>query len=106
MHGEKITAWCAIHSEGMLDLYYFNDETVRKEHCCELLNTYVRNERQNFPENALFQQYGAPAHTSRYARALLQQLLEENWMRKHGPVNWLPRSPDLTPPDFFLFRCM
>ena len=25
------------------------------------------------------------------------------WIGRRGPVEWPPRSPDLTPPDFFLW---
>ncbi len=53
-HSEKITVWCAIHFEDVLDPYYFDNETVRKEDYCELLDTYVRNEPKNFPANAFF----------------------------------------------------
>ena len=39
MYSERITVWCAIHSEAVLDPYYL----VRKEDYFELLNAYVRN---------------------------------------------------------------
>ena len=103
VHSEKITVWCAIHSEGVLDPYYFNNETVRKEDYCQLLDTYVRDEAPNFPTNALFQQDGASPHTSHEARELLGDIFGENWIGKYGPQNWPARSPDLTPPDFFLW---
>ncbi len=41
-HSEKMAVWCAIYSEGVLDPYYFDNETVREEDYCELLDTYVR----------------------------------------------------------------
>ncbi len=66
-HCEKLRALCAIHSQVVLDPYYFDNETVRKEDYCELLDSYVRAEAENFPDNALFQQDGAPPHTSHAA---------------------------------------
>ena len=78
IHSEKITFWCAIHSEVVLDTYCFNHETVRKEDYCESLKTYVRNKGQNFPENALLKQAEVPPHTSRDACVLLQLLFEKN----------------------------
>lgn len=87
MYSETTTVWCAIHFEDVLDPYYFNVDPVRKEDFFELLHSYVRNERQKFPENVLFQQDFASEHTSRDVRALLQELFEENWIGKHGPVN-------------------
>ncbi len=44
MHGEKLTVWCAINSQGVLDSYYFDNETVGKKDYCELLDSYVRAE--------------------------------------------------------------
>ena len=86
----------------MLDPYYFDNETVRKEDYCELLDSCVRAEAENFPDNALFQQYGAPPHTSHAARSLLADIFSQNWIGKYGPTNWPARSPDLAPLDFFL----
>ena len=42
----------------------------------------------NLPENALFEQEGVPANTSRDTRALLQELFEENSIGKHSALNW------------------
>ena len=61
----------------------------------------MRNERQNFTENALFEQDETPAHTNRNSRVLLQEVFEGNWTGKHFSVNRLPRSPNLIPPDFY-----
>ena len=87
----------------MLDPYYFGNETVRGEDYYQLLDTYVRKESQNFPQNASFQQDGASPHTIHDALELLGDLFGENWIEKFGPKNWPARSPDLTPPDFFLY---
>ena len=36
-------------------------------------------------------------------RALLDQGLPNRWIGGRGSVEWPPRSPDLTPMDFFFF---
>ena len=102
-HGGKVTVWCAIHSELVQDPHYFNNQTVSREDSSELLNTSVRNERQNISENVLFQQDGAPAYTSRDICALFKKIFEENWIVKHGPVNWPPRASNRTPLRYFLW---
>ncbi len=84
----------------MLDPYYFGNETVRKEDYCEFLDTYVRNEYEIFPANALFQHEGASPHTIHDTRDILRDIFEENWIGKYGPENWPARSPDITPTDF------
>lgn len=48
-----------------------------------------------------FQQDGHPAHTSLIARNILNRKFPERWIGLHGPREWPPRSPDLTPMDFF-----
>ena len=102
-HSEKITVWCGIHSAGVLDPYYFNNETVRGEDYYLLLDTYVRNEKENFPQNAIYQHDGAPPHISTNVRHLLDELFPDSWIGRYGPQHWPARSPDLTPPDFYLW---
>jgi len=48
-----------------------------------------------------YQHDGTPAHYSRIAREYLDEIFPGRWMGRRGPVEWLPRSPDLSPPDFF-----
>ena len=51
-----------------------------------------------------FQQDGAPPHTSRITIDFLNKLFPGRLMSKSGDLDWPPRSPDLTPPDFFLWN--
>ncbi len=97
-----MSVWFVIPSEGLLDPYYFDSETVRKEGYCELLDTYVRNKFETFFENPSFQQDGAPPHMNHGVRDFLRDTFGENWIGKYGPENWPAKSPDLTPPEFFV----
>ena len=49
-----------------------------------------------------FQQDGAKNHTERLTIDLLEDNFGESVISRNGPVEWPPRSCDLTPPDFFL----
>ncbi|GFY26782.1 uncharacterized protein TNCV_4375281 [Trichonephila clavipes] len=49
-----------------------------------------------------FQQDGATCHTARAAIDLLKDTLGDRRISRFGPVNWPPRSCDLTPLDHFL----
>ena len=51
----------------------------------------------------LFQQDGATVHTSKEAMAELRRLFPGKLVSHRGDVPWLPRSPDLSPWDFFLW---
>jgi hypothetical protein len=50
-----------------------------------------------------FQQDGAPPHYGRQVRTYLDREFEGRWIGRGGPIPWPPRSPDLTPLDFFLW---
>jgi hypothetical protein len=50
-----------------------------------------------------FMQDGAPAHWAKLVRNWLDQKFTNRWIGRGGEIAWPPRSPDLTPPDFFLW---
>ncbi|GFS72611.1 uncharacterized protein TNCV_4136031 [Trichonephila clavipes] len=49
-----------------------------------------------------FQQDGATCHTARAAIDLLKDTFGDRLISRFGPVNWPPRSCNLTPLDYFL----
>ncbi|GFV99118.1 uncharacterized protein TNCV_1510941 [Trichonephila clavipes] len=54
-------------------------------------------------EELWFQQDGATCHTARATIDLLKDTLGDRLISRFGPVNWPPRSCDLTPLDYFLW---
>ncbi|GFW09487.1 putative LOC100569746 [Trichonephila clavipes] len=50
-----------------------------------------------------FQQDGATCHTARATIDLLKDTFGHRLISHFGPVNWPPRSCDLTPLDYFLW---
>ncbi|GFU68839.1 hypothetical protein TNCV_1548231 [Trichonephila clavipes] len=48
-----------------------------------------------------FQQDGATCHTARATIDLLKDTFGDRLISRFGPVNWPPRSCDLTPLDYF-----
>ncbi|GFU93057.1 DUF4817 domain-containing protein [Trichonephila clavipes] len=55
------------------------------------------------PQELWFQQDGATCHTARATIDLLKDTFGDRLISRFGPVNWPPRSCDLTPPDYFLW---
>jgi hypothetical protein len=51
-------------------------------------------------------QDGAPPHYHRHVRAYLDDTLLGRWMGPGGAIEYPPRSPDLTPLDFYLWRTL
>ena len=50
-----------------------------------------------------FQHDGAPAHFVLDVKEYLNNVFPNRWIGRSGPVQWPPRSPDLTPMDFFIW---
>jgi hypothetical protein len=51
----------------------------------------------------IFQQDGAPRPSHLEVRQFLDEQLPGRRIGREGPISWLPRSPDLTPLDFFFW---
>ncbi|GFY06082.1 uncharacterized protein TNCV_3107611 [Trichonephila clavipes] len=56
-----------------------------------------------FFQELWFQQDGATYHTARSTIDLLKDTFCDRLISRFGPVNWPPRSCDLTPLDYFLW---
>jgi hypothetical protein len=51
-----------------------------------------------------FQQDGAPPHYFEAAHEYLNTRFSGRWIGRAAPIAWPPRSPDLTPPNFFFWE--
>ncbi|GFU35287.1 putative transposable element [Trichonephila clavipes] len=107
LHPEKLTVWCALWAGGILP-YFKNDEgrnvTVNGDRYKAMINTFFIPELNNHDVQELwFQQDGATCHTARAAIDLLKYTFGDRLISRFGPVNWPPRSCDLTPLDYFLW---
>jgi len=56
-----------------------------------------------FKENMIFQQDGAPSHNAQLVSHYLNDFFQKRWIGIYGPIEWPPRSPEITPLDFFLW---
>ncbi|GFT81322.1 transposable element Tc3 transposase [Trichonephila clavipes] len=66
-----------------------------------LCDTYGHGSRVG--KELWFQQDGATCHTARATIDLLKDTFGDRLISRFGPVNWPPRSWDLTPLDYFLW---
>ncbi|GFW14176.1 transposable element Tc3 transposase [Trichonephila clavipes] len=83
LHPEKLIVWCALWAGGINGPYFFKNDEGHNE--------------------LWFQQDGATCHTARATIDLLKDTFGDRLISRFGPVNWLPRSCDLTPLDYFLW---
>ena len=72
----------------------------------EVLPGLLDNVTLGFRRRLWFQHDGAPAHYALNVRRFLDQQFPNRWIGHGGAVSWPPRSPDLTPLDFFLWGHM
>jgi len=49
---------------------------------------------------------GAPPHYTRRVREFLNVFFPNRWLGRGGPIPWPPRSPDLTPLDYYFWGHM
>ncbi|GFW43330.1 putative transposable element [Trichonephila clavipes] len=83
LHPEKLTVWCALWAGGIIGPYFFKNDESHNE--------------------LWFQQDGATCHTARATIDLLKDTFGDSLISCFGPVNWPPRSCDLSPLDYFLW---
>ncbi|GFU49777.1 DUF4817 domain-containing protein [Trichonephila clavipes] len=83
LHPEKLTVWCVLWAGGIIGPYFFKNDEGHNE--------------------LWFQQDGATCHTARATIDLLKDTFGDRLISRFGPVNWPPRSCDLTPLDYFLW---
>ncbi|GFX30741.1 putative transposase [Trichonephila clavipes] len=109
LHPEKQTVWCALWAGGIIGPYFFeNDEghnvTVNGDRYRAMITNFFIPELNNHDVQELwFQQDGATCHTVRAPIDLLKDTFGDRIISRFGPVNWPPRSCDLTPLDYFLW---
>ena len=109
---EKITVWGGLCGNGVLLGPYFPNGNLNGAGYLRMLNNDILPELERHFANQLingnFQrlwwaQDGAPAHRLIAVRNLILQKFERRVVALNTPREWPPRSPDLTPCDFFLW---
>ncbi|GFS49230.1 uncharacterized protein TNCV_2410561 [Trichonephila clavipes] len=108
LSGEKLTVWCALWAGIIGILSSKNDEghnvTVNGDRYRAMITNFFILELNNHDVQELwFQQDCATCHTARATIDLLKDTFGDRLISRFGPVNWPPRSCDLTPLDYFLW---
>ncbi|GFW16627.1 transposase [Trichonephila clavipes] len=68
-----------------------------------IINFFIPELNNHDVQGLWFQQDGATCHTARATIDLLKDTFGDRIISRSGPVNWPPRSCDLTPLDYFLW---
>ncbi|GFX03957.1 uncharacterized protein TNCV_4678622 [Trichonephila clavipes] len=93
--------------------YYFNKQSLRAptlrwfngdRYRAMITNFFIPELNNHDVQELWFQQDGAACHTARATIDLLKDSFgDDRLISRFGPVNWPPRSCDLTPLDYFLW---
>lgn len=103
----SVNVWAGILGNRILGPVFL--DRMNGDTYLRLLRTRVRRMLERIPLEEIsglhFQHDGAPPHFSISVREFLNRVWygREMWIGRGGPVQWPPRSPDLTPLDFFLW---
>ncbi|GFW28575.1 uncharacterized protein TNCV_2317231 [Trichonephila clavipes] len=68
-----------------------------------ITNFFIPELNNHDVQELWFQQDGTTCHTARATIDLLKETFGDRLISRFGPVNWPPRSCDLTPLDYFLW---
>jgi len=102
----SINVWCGIFNNQLIGPYFY-DGTLTGLRYLDFLVNILPDLMADVPDevcdNMWFQQDGAPPHNANVVKDHLNQQYPSQWFGTNGPVKWPPRSPDLTPLDFFLW---
>lgn len=101
LHPEKIGVWCAISRQRIVGPIFF-ESTVNAEKYREIITDFIALLEPS-ERDCWFQQDGAPAHTAAETMDFLSSFFHDRLISKGATLPWPPRSPDLSPPDFFLW---
>ncbi|KAI6650019.1 hypothetical protein LOD99_6234 [Oopsacas minuta] len=106
----KCTVWAAISAKGITGPFFFEENdravTVTKDRYVQVLELFWEQLRVLYPSLLnyfWFQQDGASSHTSKFSRDWLKEHFGASVISLKTNFEWAPYSPDLNPPDFYLW---
>lgn len=88
MNREKLSVWAGLCGNGSIIGPFFNENNFNSERYLEMLN----NEND-----------GAPAHRNNIVKTRLSEVFTHRIIGIGFDTEWPPRSPDMTPCDYFLW---
>ena len=99
-----LTVWCGLSSRGLIGPFIF-ESTVTGALYLDMLQTSTLSAiRELYGDESFYlQQDGALPHYHRDVRMYLDETVPGRWIGRRSAVEFPPRSPDLTPLDFYLW---
>lgn len=105
---EKLNVWAGIFGDRLVGPFFLPGNLTGQMYLQLLedaidpaLTDIIENVPEYDEDHLIFQQDGAPPHYALIVRQYLDQRFPRNWIGRRGSIEWPPRSPDLSPLDFF-----
>ena len=99
----KLNLWCGVMHEKTIDPCFFAKKSITARIYLDILTGYVSPQLEQYKLQVIFQQDGAPPHWGFEICQFLNETFPDRWIGRDDPIPWPPRSPDITPLNFFLW---
>jgi hypothetical protein len=83
--------------------FFFIENTITANVYLDMLMNFEVPQLEDLQPHVIFQQDVAPPHLGLCVSDFLNEQFPDRWTGRDGPIPWPPRSPDITPLDFFLW---
>lgn len=100
-----VTVWAGMTENHLFGPYFFPATVTGDSYRAILSEFFLPNmlESVGDRDDLWFQQDGAPAHVAGETKAFLASIFQSKVISRDFHHEWPPRSPDLTPCDFYLW---
>jgi transposase len=99
----SVNVWCGIYNSHLIGPYVI-EGNLTGEVYLNFLRDILPGLLQGIDIRGMWYQHdGARPHFCIPVRDYLSEQYGNRWIGRNGPVTWPPRSPDLTPLDYFLW---
>lgn len=99
----KVNVWCGLLHDRVIGPFFFAEASITSAVYLDMLEQFAFPQIEDLQPDIVLQQDGAPPHWGLVVRAALDDKFPGRWVGRGGPIPWPPRSPDITPLDFFLW---
>jgi hypothetical protein len=100
-----VMVWAGVLNDRLIGPFFFDDQTITGDRYLEMLQNEMWPEIADHSDidSIFFQQDGAPPDYKLNVREWLDETFGGRWIGRRGLIEWPPRSPDMTPLDFWLW---